>query len=197
MNTPCVGDIGLTKGGGPAMALVRWATGVRHFSWGRFWRVPADFGHACVCVGPGIRHDEVLIVEATPKKVVMRFSKIDCWTWSTGGPFDDQLLDVRRVGIAELARDQVGKGYDWPPFVDFARHWWRSSYYGGDQDHPDDRLFCSELGVWVWREKGVIGLYDGKRPGPTTAWRAPGSIAPEDLKLVLPEELRNGWKAPT
>lgn len=206
MSTVNVGDIGLTKGGGPAMAFVRWATGVRHFSWGRFWRVPADFGHASVCVGtyeiaaPGgllaPSPDEVIIVEATPKNVIMRNSRIDHWTWSTGGPFDNQLTPDVRGAIARVAYAQLGKGYDWPAISDFVRQWWNSAYHGHDQNHPDSHLMCSELAVWSWREAEVSGLYDAERPGPTKGWRAPGSICPEELKLALPERLRNGWKVP-
>jgi hypothetical protein len=206
--TPQVGDIGLTKGGGPVMAIVRWGTGVRHFSWGRFWRVPADFGHAAICVGTfhveapppyGLKAPsagEVVIIEATPKNVIIRNTKISNWTWSTGGPFDGQLTPERRAGIALTAAKQLDKGYDWPGVADFLRQWANSSYKGRDQDHPDSHLFCSELDVWSWRENGVVGLYDGNPPGPTPGWRAPGSICPEELKLTVPENLRNGWKVP-
>src|SRR3954464_13060697 len=131
MIIPNRGDIGLARGGGPAMAMVRWGTGIRHLSWGRFWRIPAKYGHAAVCIGPGPSPDEVTIIEATPSGVIKRNVWITHFDWSTGGPYDDQLTEEVRDEIARIARSYLGRHYDWPSIADFLRRWATLETYHG------------------------------------------------------------------
>jgi hypothetical protein len=186
MTIPNRGDGGLAKGGGPAMAAVRWATGARRLSWGRFWRIPAKYGHAAVCIGPGPSADEVTIVEATPKGVIKRNVPISHFDWSTGGPFDVQLTDDVRDQIVVICTGFLGKHYDWPSITRFLRRWATLETYQG-RESGDGHLFCSELWVRAWRGAGVRGMFDGNPPGPVAHTpRTADGIAPEELRLALP-----------
>lgn len=187
MIIPNRGDIGLAKGGGPAMAAVRWGTGVRRLSWGRFWRVPAKYGHAAMCVGPGPSPDEVIIVEATPGGVIKRNVTITHFDWSTGGPFDPQLTEEVRDEACRIALGYLGRHYDWPSIASFLRRWATLETFQG-RESGDGELFCSELCVRAWRGAGVKGLFDGLPPGPKSHTpRTADGIAPVDLELTLPK----------
>jgi hypothetical protein len=184
MIIPNRGDIGLAKGGGAAMALVRWGTGGRKLSWGRFWRIPAKYGHAAVCVGLGPSPDEVIIVEATPAGVIKRNVPITHFDWSTGGPFDAQLTEEVRGEIVYIALGYLGKRYDWPSIASFLRRWVSLEKYQG-REAGDGHLFCSELCVRAWRGAGVKGLFDGLPPGPRRDTpRTADGIAPVDLMIT-------------
>jgi hypothetical protein len=180
--TPRPGDFGLSRGGGLAMAVVRWGTGAPVFKYGRWFRRPAKYGHACVVVG-GTRLNlpdgavEVDVVEATPAGTRRVWVPVDRFDWSTGGPLEPQLTDGRRDIIVRTAIGCIGRGYDWLAIAEFIPRWAWSKYRGHDQDHPDAKVICSELVAWTYRVAGVVGLHDG---------RAPGSIAPSDLAEFLP-----------
>lgn len=156
--TPKVGDFGLQRGGGLAMLLVRAGTLSR-------------WGHACVAVGD-VNGPGVQVVEALPNGVRARTSAVADWTWGNVTLTDDQ-----RTNIAELAMDDVGKGYDWPGIAGFLLRWFKVKLWRRSKDHPDKMEFCSELVAWTYRESGV-DLFPGV---------APRDISPGDLAQYLVE----------
>lgn len=185
--TPRPGDIGLAPGGGIAMTIVRWGTGLPRFKYGRFIRRSATYGHAAFCVGTHTvpshsgrkapSPDEVMIIEATPGGVVERNVSIGHFDWSTDGPFDVQLDEGDRREIQRLAHSMLGAGYDWPNIGKFLWRWWVPSFDGRPEpDDWDDETICSELCVWGWRSVGVKGFCEPARPG---------NVPPNDMKGCL------------
>lgn len=167
---PRVGDFGIKHGGGAAMWLVRLGTFSR-------------YGHAAEVVR--VSHDlylanlpSVQIVEATPKGVITRFVHPTEFRWSTGGMLDGVLTDEIRNDLAERALRQLGKGYDWPSIAGFVVRFFGAKF-GYSPDHPDDKLFCSELVVWNRLESGIVMF-----PG-----RAPGDVSPGELADFCPPEV--------
>lgn len=155
---PLVGDFGLTRGTGLAMALVRWGTLSR-------------WGHACVAVG-GTAGGGVQIVEAMPDGVRLRTADIDEWVWS-----NVSLTDGQRSTITGRAFGLVGEPYDWPAIAGFVLRWAGARIRGHSADHADRRTMCSELVAWCYRQAGVDLI-----PGV-----AAGDISPGDLAQYLVE----------
>ena len=138
------------------------------------------YGHAAEVVdtrqglpdAPGSK-PQVLIVEAAPGGVRQRWCALDEFRWSTGGPIDPD--PVTRARLVARAYSVLNRGYDWPSIAEFIpRFFW--SKFQGSKDHPDRRLFCSELVVWNRREEG-IDMFPG---------RAPGDISPGMLQDFCP-----------
>lgn len=182
MSYPGRGDFGLAKGGGWPMAVVRWGTGARRWSWGRFWRLPAKYGHAAVCVGPGPGPEgaQVVIVEATPAGVIKRNVDVTHFDWSTGGALAGQLTEEVRDEICRNALSFLGRRYDWGSILGFVGRWAVATYVRSERTgQPADRsLICSELVVRAYRHAGV------EFPGLET--RPAGTVAPSDLAPFLP-----------
>lgn len=171
-----MGDFGLAPGGGWPMRIVRWGTGVPRFSWGRFVRTPARYGHAAVAVS-GEREGKVEIVEATPQGVKRRWVPVTHFDWSAGGPLTPQMTLPVRQKISDVADSIVGQPYDWPNIAKFLVKWAWPSFAGHyEKDYADGQTICSELVVWAYREAGVTGFLPE---------RAPGSIAPNDMAVFL------------
>lgn len=178
---PLPGDFGLAPGGGWAMAVVRWGTGVPRFKHGHFIRTPARYGHAAVCVGWDAGAGQPIIVEATPGGVVKRTVAYDHFDWSSQGPLTPQLgIDPGgpvREAIVRAATGLVGEPYDWPNIGRFLLRWARPSFTGRPEpDAGDGEVICSELVVWAYRHAGVKGMLDAT---------APGNVAPNDLLAFL------------
>lgn len=157
MRLPLPGDLGLAPGGGMAMAIVRWGTGPARLKHGRFWRHPALYGHAALCVastgkGPG----EVTIVEATPSGVVERNVPITHFDWSTGGPLTQQFSDgtADREAAVYAMRALLGEGYDWPN-IGRALASWAFPAFWGSEDENNGKVICSEATTWSLREAGA------------------------------------------
>jgi uncharacterized protein YycO len=134
------------------------------------------YGHAAVVTevvpGPIAGYPkEVRIVEATPDQGVrerwLRPDEYPRWRFSRF-----ELDDAQRTSIVAAARTQLGKPYDWPSIAGFVVRFWRKEWRGFDPDHPDRKLFCSELVAWVYRDFAGLDLFPGI---------APGSVSPGDL----------------
>lgn len=163
---PKPGDFGVSHGGGLPMWFVRLGTFSR-------------YGHAAVCVDVEDRPDgapAVIIIEARPNGVARREARPGEFRWSTGGPLDADLTDKIRSGIIRTCYDTVGRGYDWPSIVGFLARFFGAKLKGHDPEHPDNKLFCSELVAWSYRVNGIDLFPDV----------APGSVAPGDLVDYCP-----------
>lgn len=159
VRVPQLGDFGLTRGTGLAMALVRWGTLSR-------------WGHACLAVGDADDLGRVQIVEAMPDGVRMHAASVAEWVWS-----DVALTDAQRVTITGRGLDLVGEPYDWPAIGGFLLRWAGARLRGHSADHADRRTMCSELVAWCYRQAGVDLI-----PGV-----AAGDISPGDLAEYLVE----------
>lgn len=163
--SPLPGDYGVTPGGGLAMWLVRAGTGRPPLL------RPAWAGHAAICVGNDPDTGRTVIVEATPDKGVrsrtLRFGEE--WVWSA----EQLTAEQRRQLVSEAARYD-GVPYDWPSITAFVIRFWVKQFKGHAQDHPDEKLFCSEFVAWLYRDRMTPGL--DLVPGV-----APGTTAPADL----------------
>ena len=153
---PRPGDFGLTRGGGVPMALVR-----------RFTKGP--YGHLAVCVGEVDAEGRTPVIEATWDGVTARLvGPGEAWYWSTL-----DLTDEQRQVIADTCRSELGKSYDRFSVFTFIFRRRIAFLLGRSDDHPDRKLFCSEMWVWAAREvAGVAGIF------PRIACR---DIAPNDL----------------
>jgi len=164
---PQPGDFGVAHGGGWPMWFVRLGTFSR-------------YGHAAVCVDVETDTDghpaAVIIIEAHPHGVERRPARPREFRWSTGGPVDALLTDKTRAGIIRTCYDTVGRGYDWPSVFGFLARFFGAKIRGYDNDHADNKLFCSELVAWAFRVNG-IDLFPNV---------APGSVAPGDLVDFCP-----------
>jgi len=158
---PRPGDFGLSPGGGLLMAAVRLGTFSR-------------YGHACICSNTttlGNIGGMVEIIEAYPGGCRKRRVSTDEFTWS-----NIELSDTQRNGVVDYAHDTLGLPYDWRAIAGFlARFWWAKAT-NGSGDHADDKLICSELVVWAYREGAKLDLAPG---------RAPGDVSPGDLADYL------------
>lgn len=159
---PNLSDFGIKAGGGWPMWWVRVVT----FS---------HYGHAALVTGLDMDPDlpRVHVTEARPSGVIQRWCAVDEFRWSSGGPI--KVTDLQRARIHDAAVSCLGKGYDWPSLWHFVPRFFGSKV-GYSSDHPDRRLFCSELVVWAYKEAG-IDLFPG---------RAPGDIAPGELEQFCP-----------
>lgn len=153
-----LGDFGLTRGVGWAMFCVRLGTLSR-------------WGHACVAVGEPV-DGLVQIVEAMPDGVRMRTAPVGEWTWSNVA-----LTAGQRATIVGTALSEVGRAYDWPSIAGFVLRRLGWKIRGRSADHPDEKLICSELVAWDYRQAGA-DLFPGV---------APGDISPGDLAQYLVE----------
>lgn len=160
--TPRPGDFGIKPGGGLAMWLVRLGTFSR-------------YGHACIVesINPVPGPHVVTVIEALPSGVTRSYVEPSEFRWSTGGPIVP--TEGQRQLIVAVALDCLGRGYDWPSIAGFVVRFFGAKF-GYSPDHPDNRLFCSELVVWAYREAGV-DLFPGK---------APGDVSPGDLVDYCP-----------
>lgn len=171
---PRPGDFGIKPGGGWAMWLVRLGTFSR-------------YGHAAEVVETRPNQPNnpwpVRIVEATPSGVIDRWVSVDEFRWSTGGPLDKVLTDEMRWDIIARAFKQRGKGYDWPSIGKFLVRFFNAKFKGWSPDHPDRKLFCSELIVWNRRETSIKFGFPELDMFPGTA---PGDISPGQLQDWCP-----------
>ena len=159
MTIPRPGDMAITRGGGLAMALVRFGT-------------HSEYGHAAIVKeATSIR---VCVIEATPHGVREKWYPLDHFKYSTGGPIE--LTEVQREIIVRTAQSYVGLPYDWPSIAAFVIRWLGAKHLSYSPSHPDKHLFCSELVVWAYLIAKVF-LFPG---------RAPGDVAPADLEQFCP-----------
>lgn len=167
MRQPLPGDLGLAPGGGLAMAVVRWGTGTARLNHGRFWRHPALYGHAALCVGPASDPAKVLIVEATPDRgVIEREVLITHFDWSTGGELTAQYTSgqASRDEAVRLMRSLKGHGYDWPNIARAIAAWAVPAFWGAE-DRDNGKVMCSEATTWALRGAGATaGVLGEKRP---------------------------------
>jgi uncharacterized protein YycO len=152
LRTPQLGDFGLTKGKGLAMFAIRHGTASR-------------YGHACVALY-STPTNKVIIIEAMPDGARSRVVDVDEFVWSNLSLTDEQ----RRV-IGNKAEQCIGLPYDWKAIVGFVIRVWKARWSTGSDDHADDKLICSELVAWAYREAGF-----DLAPGV-----APGDVSPGDL----------------
>lgn len=129
------------------------------------------WGHACVAVGDAAA-GQTQIVEAMPDGVRTRTSLVGDWVWSNVA-----LTDGQRDAVAGIAFGELRKPYDWGSILGFVLRHLGAHVRGRSDDHPDQKLICSELVVWAYREAGV-DLFPGV---------APGDISPGDLAQYLVE----------
>jgi uncharacterized protein YycO len=158
---PQRGDFGLTAGGGWPMRFVRLGTFSR-------------YGHACIADevhGDGT----VTVIEPMPAGCRRRVARHAEFVWS-----DVDLSLVQRDQIVSYAETTLGLPYDWPAIFGFLLRFWRARLRGRSDDHPDQKLMCSELVVWAYRRAGV-DLAPGK---------APGDVSPGDLDQWLDNRRR-------
>lgn len=141
------------------------------------------YGHAAEVVdtrpavpdAPGSK-PQVLIVEAAPGGVRQRWCALDEFRWSTGGPLDQRLTPEIRARLVRRAYSTLNRGYDWPSIVHFIPRFFYAKFRSRPQEHPDRRLFCSELVVWNRREEGIDMFPD----------TAPGDVSPGMLQDFCP-----------
>lgn len=152
MRQPQLGDFGLTKGSGLAMFVIRHGTASR-------------YGHAAVAIGDAFG-EYVWIVEAMPEGARKRMAKVDEFVWSNLPLTADQ-----REAVAVYALQTEGIPYDWKAIIGFVIRFWKAKWSTGSDDHADDRMICSELVAWAYREAGI-----DLAPGV-----APGDVSPGDL----------------
>lgn len=169
MTTPNVlrprkGDFGLTKGKGLAMFAIRLGTFSR-------------YGHACVALEDPYtdqfdRKVKIKILEAMPNGARIRLALVSEFDWS-----NVTLTQEQRDSIATEAAAQEGLGYDWPAIVGFVSRVLLKKTVNFSHDHPDDKMICSELVVWVYR---TVGIDLALKPG-----TAAGDVSPGDLGQYL------------
>lgn len=168
---PRPGDYGLTAGHGRAMWLVRLGTFSR-------------YGHAAICVGvEQAPTGEVrpIIVEASgdgARQRVVTDPGEFVWSARRIG-----LTGAQRTGIVEEAKACIGIPYDYWAILCFIGRVWKSRLFKTDPARPgDDKLICSELVVWAYRE----GPGRTDAPGMDLApGKSPGDVSPGDLDEVL------------
>lgn len=154
---PRPGDFGLTRGVGAAMLMVRFGTFSR-------------YGHAAVCVGHDL-YGQPVIIEAMPGGARRRSVGEGEFIWS-----NIPLSDYQRGVITRAAESTVGIPYDWRSIAGFVARFWKVKLWAGTSaDHADDRLICSELVVWSYRQGGI-----DLAPGV-----AAGDVSPGDLANYL------------
>lgn len=134
----------------------------------RYW-------HACVIVavaaGPGVpalAPRRVEIVEAAQGGARTRWVNEDEFVWSRC-----DLTDEQRGRIVAEALACLGLPYDWRDIARFLLRFFGSTIRGRSGDHPDDRLICSELVAWCYRQAG--------HEAAPSADIAPGDVSPGDL----------------
>lgn len=170
-STPRPGDYGVTPGSGWPMLAVRMWTGHPPFL------RPAWAGHAAIVsrvVGPYPGYGpDVWVIEATPDHGVrerqLRDDELARWRFSRCPLTGDQ-----RDRIVAGARTVLGRPYDWPSVVEVGIRVLVARFKGRAAEHPDQRLFCSELVAWTWRDFGGVDLFPEI---------APGTVEPERLRL--------------
>lgn len=182
---PQVGDFGLSTGGGLPMWFVRLGTFSR-------------YGHAALVLE--VNDTGITIIEATPKKVRIRIAGPDEFKWSCL-----PLTDEQRIAIVGLATTTVGRGYDWPSLMRFLPRFFGAKVKGRSEDHSDDKLFCSELVCWAFRDGAGLDLMPGIAPGDTSPgdlskWLCQGEIGKwarlvQPLKLSLVKKTGNAQTA--
>lgn len=149
---PRLGDFGLQSGGGRGGYLIRLGTFSR-------------YGHAAVVVST----DPLQIVEATPGAARRRTCAPDEFVWSRCG-----LTTAQREVIAAEAIACIGLPYGWNDIAEFVfRFLGAKTRIFPSRDHPDNRLICSELVAYAYRQAG-----HEVAPTPDTAV---GDVAPGDL----------------
>lgn len=153
MRLPERGDFGLTKGSGLAGWVIRHGTASR-------------YGHAVVAVTGTNSKGGVSIVEADPDGARAREVPVTDYVWS-----NLPLTEHQRSTIVGKAVACVGLPYDWQAILGFVIRVWKAKWSTGSDDHADDKLICSELVAWCYREAG-IDLGQGT---------APGDVSPGDL----------------
>lgn len=178
------GDYGVTPGGGWPMRWVRGWTGHPPFL------KPAWAGHAAIVMAVQPWSDQsggplVKVIEATPKRVrerVLTMGDLENWRFS-----DERLSDEQRRHICNTAESCLGRGYDWPSVVAVGVRVLFARFKGRASDHSDQKLFCSELVAWTYKEAGH-DLFPGI---------APGTVSPDalDRRIVAPLPLLGGAKA--
>lgn len=161
--SPDPGDFGLARGGGTAGYLVRLGTFSR-------------YGHAVICVGQN--HDgSVQIIEAAGRGARLRRVQPRDLVWSAF-----VMTSVQRQTIVKSAQQCIGIPYDYGDIAMFVtrslgvkvQRLGRALRLNQDvstKDHPDDKLICSELVVWCYRQAGIdlaLGI-------------AAGDVSPGDL----------------
>jgi hypothetical protein len=171
---PQRGDFGIKPGGGLAMRLVRWGTKSRY----GHAAVVVDFNPAASPAAP------VQIVEAAPGGVRMQWVKVDAFRWSTGGPLEEVLTEAARGKIVAGAWKAIRSDYDWPSVLEFIPRFVVANFKGYFADRPDDRLFCSEMVVWLYREAGIT-MFPSKWDDREIA---PGAVSPGMLEKFCPPE---------
>jgi hypothetical protein len=149
--TPLLGDYGVQSGGGRGAWLIRLGTFSR-------------WNHAAVVV----QVDPLRIVEAMGSGARERDCGVDEFTWSRC-----QLTDGQRSDIAVGARECIGLPYDYRDIVGFvSRFFGRKTRLWPSHDHGNDRLICSELVAWCYREGGHEAAIQSV---------AAGDVSPGDL----------------
>lgn len=159
MSGPLLGDFGLTRGTGWAMLAVRLGTLSR-------------WGHACIAIGEPLDDGIVWIVEAMPGGVRHRYAAVSEWTWS-----NLPLTTAQRASVSAVALHEVGRPYDWPSILGFVLRRLGAKLRRRSADHPDDKLICSELVAYAYRQAGA-DMFPGV---------APGDVSPGDLAQYLVE----------
>lgn len=159
---PGPGDFGVSKGGGLAMATVRWGTMSR-------------YGHACVAETVNTS-GSITIVEPMPHGCRRRVAHPREFVWS-----DVPLTDAQRQTVVEYATTCIGLPYDWPAILGFLARHWRARLGGSPDDkRGGEALICSELPVRAYRLVGV-DMAPGK---PASA------VSPGDLRQWLDDQRR-------
>ena len=132
---------------------------------------PAWAGHAAIVEVVNRAEQFAVIIEATPDKGVRRrmvpTPEMSRWRWSA-----EPLLAGQRAAIVTGARGELGKPYDWPSVAEVGIRVLFARYRGRAADHPDKRLFCSELVAWLYRDAAGYDLFPGL---------APGTVSPDAL----------------
>jgi uncharacterized protein YycO len=132
------------------------------------------FGHACIAEAVGV-DGRVAVIEPMPSGCRRRVARLGEFVWS-----DLDLSDAQRVGVVKYAVTTIGLPYDWRSIAGFLWRFWGARVRGRSDDHADDKLICSELVVWAYRQVG-IDLAPGK---------APGDVSPGDLDAYLDDRRR-------
>jgi hypothetical protein len=139
------------------------------------------YGHAAEVVDA--RGAQVRIVEAAPGGVRQRWVPVEEFRWSTGGPLDAHLTDEIRANLVARARATLHRGYDWPSIIRLAPRFFNNKFRGWSKDHPDRRLFCSELIAWNRREAARMFAVPALDMFPDLA---PRDVMPGDLQDWCP-----------